>query len=174
MTSIIQTSVSDTMPKGYPGFTAGVAKETTATNSEASLNIPMGVVVVQNGSYLTDRQAAKSPTASGDVVLGISAWNPYSTDELDTTTEGIKPGRPFRVVQNGRVLVKPETAVVRGARAFFRITANGPLTQLGAIRADADTANAVELKGSYFEESGAANSLVWLRIDDAANRAVQS
>lgn len=174
MTSIIQTSVSDTMPKGYAGFTAGVAKETTATNSESSLNIPLGVVVVGNAAHLTDRQAVKLPTASGDVVRGITAWNPYSTDEIDATTEGIKPGRTMRLVQNGRVLVKPETAVVKDARAFFRITANGPLTQLGAIRADADTANAVELKGSYFEESGAAGSLVWLRVDDVANRAVQS
>lgn len=172
--SIIQTAVSDTMPAGFPGMTAQVSKETTAYNSEASLTIPMGVVVVQNNAYLTDRQAAKSPTDAGDVVLGIVAFNPATTNELDATTDGYKPGRPFLVVQSGRVLVKPETAVVKGARAFFRITANGPLTQLGAIRADADTANAVELMGSYFESSATANSLVWLRIDDTANRAVQS
>ena len=175
MTSIIQTSVSDTMPKGYPGFTSGSApKETAAFNSEASATIPMGVVVVQNGSYLTNRQAAKLPTASGDVVLGISAWSNHTTADISEATDGINPGRPFRVLQDGRVLVKPETAVVRGARPFFRITANGPLTQLGALRANADSGNAVELKGAYFEESAGANELVWLRVDDVANRAVQT
>lgn len=176
MPSILQTTVPDTMAKGRPGQTAGVNREMTAINTEASTPIPFGVVVVQNSdaAYLTNTQAAKLPTASGDVVMGVAAFDPVSTADLDTTTEGLNPGVSFRVVHGGRVLVKSETAVVKGARPFFRITASGGNTQLGAIRANADSGNAVELKGAYFHESGSAGSLVWMEIDATANRATQA
>lgn len=174
--SLIQTSVSATMPKGFAGFATDISSESSCINTEASAAIPFGVVVVGNtaSAQLTNPQGVKLPTASGDVVIGITAWAPVTSNDIDTTNDGLRPGRMMRVVGAGRVLVKVENAVVKDARPFFRITANGGNTQLGAIRADADSANAVELKGAYFEESGAAGSLVWLRVNAVANRAVQS
>lgn len=173
MSALIQTSVGTNLPRGYAGFTRGDGMDDSVRNTESTLTIPFGVVVVQNAALPTDRQAAKLPTAAANVVLGISRWDHVVTDELDIVTDGYKPGLLMRVRKSGSVLVQVENAVTKGARPFFRITASGPNTQLGKLRSDADGGNATELKGAYFEESGTSGALVWVRLDEVANRAVQ-
>lgn len=173
----VQTTVDNVMPRGFPGFKRSDTRTMTALNSEATAEIPFGCGVVQNkaAGLLSERQPALLPTATTDTFLGVVVRDDVSENYLGATLAGPKPGTPMIVAYDGEVLVRVESAVVKGARAFMRYAANGAgKTQLGIFRADADTTTAVEVKGAYFRESGAAGSLVWLRLDDAATRATQS
>lgn len=173
----LQYAVDDVMPRGFPGTKRSDTRTMTAVNSEATAEIPFGCGVVQNkaAGLLGDRQAALLPSGATDTFLGVVCRSDVSERFLGTTQAGPAVGMPMVVAYDGEVLVRVESAVVKGARAFMRYAANGAgKTQLGAFRADADTTTAVEVKGAYFRESGAAGSLVWLRLDDAATRATQS
>lgn len=169
-----QSVVNDNMQKGFVGHVRHRIRDCTGINTEASAQIPVGVVVVQNkaGGFVSVPQAAKLPTASGDTVLGIREFEHRAPEDVGTT--GILPQRTFPILQSGEILVVAETTITKGQRAFFRITANGGLTQLGALRGDADSGNAVELKGAYFKDGGTAGTKLWLRLDDVANRATQA
>lgn len=169
----VQTSVSDTMARGFPGTTRSDTRYMTAISTEASAEIPFGVGVVEDkaAGYLTNRQAAKMPTGATDTFLGVAKRGDFGEAFLGATVSGPKPGVPFNVAYDGEVQVQVESAVVKGARAFMRFASGAGGTQLGIFRADADTATAVELKGCQFMESGTAGSLVWMRVDAAATRA---
>lgn len=175
-----QIAVSDVMPRGFAGSPRADNSTMTCINSDA-VEIPFGCAVVQNNAsdLLTARQAAKLPTAATDIILGI-VQRPHEVDTfLGATLAGPAVGSPMVVCYDGEVLVRVESAVVKGGRAFVRITANGTgKLQLGVFRADADTASSVDtavaVKGAFFRESGIAGSLVYVRFNDAANRSAQS
>lgn len=171
---MFQTIVNNMMDKGFVGHTRHNIRDCTGVNTEATAEIPTGVVVVQNkaAGYANAPQAVKLPTAATDTVMGIRMFMHHAPEELGET--GIKPKRTFPILQSGEILVVFETAMTKGQRVFFRITANGANTQLGALRGDADGGNAVELKGSYLKDGGPAGTKLWLRIDDVANRATQA
>lgn len=175
-----QISVPDVMPRGFAGGERADNRTMTCINTDA-VEIPYGCAVVQNNAnpQLGSRQAAKLPTAATDVFLGIVQRSHDVSTFLGVSQTGPAPGSPMVVCYDGEVLVRVESAVVKGKRPFVRITANGTgKTQLGVFRADADEAStvatAVEVKGAEFRESGAAGSLVYVRFNDMANRAAQS
>jgi len=176
--SLYQYSVPTQMDTGQPGTIRVEEKYTSVVNTEVSAQMPFGIVVVQDKSstYLADPQGCVLPTAAADTVLGIIGRSDLPDTWLGTT--GVLPTYPVHVVQAGEVLVRTESAVVKGARAYCRILAYGSNTQLGSIRGDVDNNGSADtafvLKGSYFMHSAAAGALVWLRFDDAANRAAQS
>lgn len=177
----VQTTVTNEMPRGFPGTKRSDTQTMTAVNTEATAEIPFGCGVVQNkaSQYLGDRQAALLPTAATDTFLGVVCREDVSENFLGAAQVGPGPNMPMVVGYDGEVLVRVESAVVKGNRAFMRFAANGAgKTQLGIFRADADNpgsgATAVELKGSEFRESGAAGSLVWVRFHDMATRATQA
>lgn len=175
-----QISVTDVPVRGFAGNARADNRTMTCINT-GTVEIPFGCAVIQDAAsgQLANRQAAKLPSAATDVILGI-VERPHEVDTfLGTTLSGPAPGSPMVVCYDGEVLVRVESAVVKGKRPFVRITANGTgKLQLGAFRADADeassTATAVEVKGAEFRESGAAGSLVYVRFSDMANRAAQS
>lgn len=172
----IQTSVSDTMPRGFAGTKRSDTRYLSAVSTEASAEIPFGCGVVMDkaAGQLTNRQAVKLPTAATDTFVGVAIRGHMADTLMGTTISGPKPGVGFNVAFDGEVLVKVESAVVKGNRAFMRFATGAGGSQLGIFRADADTNTAVELKGAEFMESGAANSFVWLRIHDMAVRASQA
>ncbi len=177
----VQTTVSDQMPRGFAGSKRSDTRTRTALNSEATAEIPFGCGVVQNkaSGVLTARLPALLPTAAAGTFIGVVIRDDVAETYLGATQAGPKAGQPMLLGYDGEVLVRVESAVVKGARPFMRFTANGTgKLQLGIFRADADevssVATAVEVKGAYFQESGTAGSLVWMRLDDTANRASQS
>lgn len=175
-----QITVSDLPARGFAGQPRADNRTMTCINT-GTVEIPFGCAVVQDAAagQLSNRQAAKLPSATGDVILGI-VERPHEVDTfLGATLSGPAPGSPMVVCYDGEVLVRVESAVVKGARPFVRITANGAgKSQLGAFRADNDavsgTGTAVEVKGAEFRESMTAGGLVYVRFSDMANRAAQS
>lgn len=170
-----QTTVSTTMEPGFPGTQRSSTNYMTCINTDTA-EIPFGVGVVMDkaAGQLTNRQAAKLPTAAADTFLGVARRSRLTTLQVGTTNSGPKAGVVFNVAYDGELLVKVESAVVKGGRAFMRFAAGAGGTQLGIFRADADTATAVELRGCEFMHSGTAGSLVWMRINDMATRATQT
>lgn len=171
----VQTSVADVMPRGFPGTKRSDTRYMTCISTESTAEIPFGLGVVGDSAsgQLANRQAAKLPTSATDMFLGVGLRNHHSDTALGATVSGPKPGRDFEVAYDGEVLVKVESAVVKDGRAFMRFADGAGGTQKGVFRANADTNTAVELKGCYFMESGAAGSLVWMRVDAAATRATR-
>lgn len=168
----IQTSVTDVMPRGFPGTIRSDTRTMTVINV-GTAEIPFGVGVVQavGTANLPNRQAATLPSGATNIFLGVAIRDFVPDTSLGTTLSGPKANQPVLLGYDGEVLVRVETAVVKGGTAFMRFATSANGTQLGAFRADADTNTAVALLGCSFRESAAAGSLVWMRIDDAATRA---
>lgn len=132
-------------------------------------------VPVKTGTLLTAdrtagkvRNAAKLPAAAAE----ITRPGAFGVVRLDGTRE-IPVGatfdwpalRPTPVVRSGRLWVLAESDVARWTHPFVRFAANGPLTNLGGFRADADGANAAVLTHAIFLTDAAAGELVLLEID---------
>src|SRR6266851_687765 len=129
-----------------------------------SSKIPFGVMVARQGSQ---QNQCKLPSSSTDEMLGLSmlahVYDPSPNGTLNQVNSigvapgpGVKQAQGLSILRRGRIWVFVETdvAIVAGAKAFVRVTQNGAgKLQLGALRADADTANAVAIKGRFFTAS---------------------
>jgi hypothetical protein len=69
------------------------------------------------------------------------------------------------VLRKGRIWAKCENAFTHTDSVYVRITASSPNLQLGQIRTDADTSNAVLLSGVKILNSGSAGQLALLEVD---------
>ena len=63
----------------------------------------------------------------------------------------------------GFVYMRVEDTVVAGGDVFVRFTAGGG-EELGRVRSDADTADAVAVPGCEFADAGGAGTLVRVRV----------
>ena len=103
-------------------------------------------------------------TASDDDFVGIAVRKHTQTNVYNATTAtDYAIGASVPVCNLGYIVVEAESDVVKGANIFIRY-AEGTGTVLGAIRADADTATAVEVPGVVFAESASAGELVRVAI----------
>lgn len=133
----------------------------TAVNGESSAALPFGVGVAQG----TADNECKLPAATGFKFKGIT----LHTHRVDTATlagaGAIAAGESGPLITQGEVWVPVEGAVTAGNQAFCRFSANGGNTQLGAFRADADTAHADAVAGSVFRTSTTGAGLALLAIN---------
>lgn len=102
-------------------------------------------------------------TLVGDAFAGIvrrdlTNTNKYNTNESNVYDSVTNLDVPF--INLGYIVVTVESAVVKGGSAFIRYGAGAGGTVLGAIRADADTATAVEVPTLKFAESADTGDLV--------------
>jgi hypothetical protein len=131
-------------------------------------NIPAGVIIqLDTAQVVGDGPLpGKMADAAGDQVLGVTL---LEQEYVEFTQPGIAVYPPYRamsVVKRGSLLVPVETNVLPTDIPCFRVTANGALTQLGALRAGTDSGNAVALTGvARFKEAALAGALVELAIN---------
>ena len=144
-----QTSYSRDPAVGLPGEIAN------ARLSDITTHIAEGAVVA--GLYViagTTENEAKVPAAAFTTTgLGIAHYS--DTVESSSDVQTYADNSSVGVVRKGCVIVayEPDTAPTPNTPAYARHTANGAgkLT-LGAIRANADTANASVIPGGMFRQ----------------------
>lgn len=169
-----QTSYSINIPAvSYPGQIADASYFRDVISALAvAAAVPYGVCVVQdtaNGAGF-DNLAAKVPSTTGSITTAGQAYGIVLADQGRAQDPSVVlPTYPINsalpVLRSGRVWVNSETAVADGGGVFVRYAANGGLTQLGAIRADADTAHAAALPNSVFRGAYAAAGYVVAEIN---------
>jgi hypothetical protein len=112
----------------------------------AAAQINFGTFVTKSTSPAAGVDQTANPSATGDVTArphGIAMY-----DETVRNGFGYELNRPVKIMRRGLVWVVAETdvAIVDGAQAFIRFTANGAgKLVVGAFRADVDGGNAVAL-----------------------------
>ncbi len=141
-----QTTYNLEPPVGRHGqeYDAGFNDHISAIATE---DIPMGSIVCRvNG----DPSKCKLPASAGDVtgagsVLGIAVYD-GTLPQADAATVPIyKSGSRVQILHVGRIRILFENNVAGGAALFVRFQGTGTK---GAIRSDADTANAAALTGA--------------------------
>ena len=112
---------------------------TTGVNQSTSLRA--GIVVVQGG---TNDRGIIRPAGTGGIVAGVVMWQ-ENVDNQALAGEEVWPvNSAVPLVETGDVVCYGEVAMAKDDPVFFRHTAAGAEV-LGAIRNDADTADADEI-----------------------------
>lgn len=162
---MVQTSIQSALDQGIPG---GIARSapTGIDSVFATEAMPAGVVAVQATATVdSDNRSAELPSGGAGIPLGILVHSHSEAALADTDGVVYGANRVASVMRQGEIFVEVEDAVTAGGSVFYRHTANGPLTQLGAIRSDADTANAAQLAGARFKSSASAGGLAIVEVN---------
>lgn len=157
-----QTTYLQAAAVGTPGYLADTDDVVTASyyNGTAG-DLPVGVGVVEDGAV---SGKAISPTDNAHKFAGVT-FNTYGRDPNGLTTGSYKTGDQVPVLQRGKIFVSPEQAVTPADPVYMRFAVNGGLNVLGAFRKDADTANAVLVKGAKWLVGAGAGGVATLMFD---------
>lgn len=168
-----QTSYVTSIAVAFAGLIDSMFNPTEVTSktvaSGVSTGIPEGVVVVRSGADDTSALPAASTDITGAPFQGIAARitakQPNSgTAVTDGGTVMYMAKDQFPCLRAGVIWVSSEVAVSYNDNAFARYSANGGLTQLGALRNDADTSHAAQIPNAKFIDTIAAAGLARVRI----------
>lgn len=129
-------------------------------NDEGS-DIPAGILVTHKAEGTIDLVDSGTDKLAG-AVLNTFARNP---DDL-TGTAAITAGDTCNVLSEGAVWLLGEEAMAIGDAVYVRHAAGAGGSQLGAVRNDADTASARQVKGARVlkASTGAGPVLVYLSV----------
>lgn len=159
MSTFVQSSVSQYANARYAGQidTLQVNNVTDAILDTAVAGFGVPLARTATG--------VKPFTLVGDAFVGISVRKHTQTNAYNATTAtDYAIGASVPVCNMGYIVVTAESDVVKGGNIFIRYGAGAGGTVLGAIRADADTATAVEVPGVIFAESASAGELVRVAV----------
>jgi hypothetical protein len=149
---VLQPKAGVSSPRAVSSTGAG----TLAIASRSGI-LPFGVAVALDVTRFdsNDPQTlpVRLPNASTDKILGIVRFTQFFESYGAS------------VAKKGHFWVSPEVAVTAGDPVYARHTANGGLTQLGALRNDADTSNAIQLAGCRFLSSALAGGFAVVELN---------
>ena len=148
------------MQPAFAGMKAESVEDTVRSYVNEGAAAPFGVVFVQGSSD----EAAALPSAASQFALGVAHHTHAYAHQGLAGDLGIDTQCMANVMRKGTVWVKVETAVAPGDPAFYRHTAPG-VEQLGALRNDADVANADALGDSKFLTTAGAGELALLEVN---------
>ncbi len=153
------TSYPTTMTSGFAGQIADEAPRYIASAiCKETSPCPFGLGVKKG----TNEDEALLPTATGDVLIGISVHR-HDVNTIGSsawaTAAGIPVGDRFDLLKEGVVYVKVEEAVVQGDKAYVRFASGAGGTQLGSWRKSADTATARAVNGAYYLKGAASGGI---------------
>jgi len=123
--------------------------------------VPFGVGVARG----SEDNLARLPSDSGDTLLGITVLDQTEVNQLTTGTHEYDGDDVMSILRKGRIYVVPEDAVTVDGDVYVRVTASGANTQLGAIRSDNDSGNAIQLTGAVFQDSAGAGEFAIVEIN---------
>jgi hypothetical protein len=153
--------------KAGTAFTLTVGANLAAAAVQANVArsfIGFGLALVQGNGPGGD-QSAFLPAGAGGTFIGMAARVHSGTDTLDRDhLDSYSPGAMMAVVEDGPMYARVEVAVTKGDDVFFRHTANGALTTLGAWRNDDDGGNADQATACKFRTSASAGGIAEIEI----------
>lgn len=160
-----QTSYSIDQAAAFDGELYDISGANDILSGVAEESIVAGVFVAKG----TAEKQVKLPAAAGDVSNPVNRRGFVVRDEAQEADANgeltYESGKVLSVLRQGRIWLPCEDAFSESDSVFVRIIASSPNFQLGAIRTDADTSNAVQLEGAKFLNSGAAGALALVQVD---------
>ena len=147
-------------PVGFHGqeYDLGTADAGDHWSAVATEDIPFGSVVVRVGG---DPGRCKLPATAAEIttagsVLGIALFDSTLPHLSSDTVAGYKSGNRVCILRVGRIRIRFENTVADLAPIYVRFAGTGTR---GAIRSDADTANAALLASSIAFRGATAGNL---------------
>lgn len=159
----MQTSYSNQPTVGIAGSLRNGVPHKITTHYAEGTTVVGGLAVIAG----TAEQQAKVPTAAFTVAfLGVVLHQPERVSQAYAANEQISVAREGVIV----VAYEPDTAPTPNTQAYARHTANGAgkLT-LGALRANADAANASAIPGGMWRRVFASDGLAELELAGTVN-----
>lgn len=146
----MQTSYAINPVAGNNGqISSGRMSDVITCVTEGTL-VKAGLFLVAGATAESAKAPAASWASTPQTMRGICILDPARVDPTSYVA-----GETISVLRKGTIWVtfEPDTTPAVDSPVFARITANGAgkLT-LGAIRANADTANAIQVTGAYFRQ----------------------
>lgn len=142
---IVQTTFAIDYTVGTPGQLADVANN-TQNSKLAAATVPFGTFVSRRASPADAVSQCGNPAATADVTargIGIA----LKSEVEGSAGVGYVANDGVDILTKGKCYVNVEGVVTDGQDLFVRFAAGAGGSQLGAFRADADTASAVALPG---------------------------
>jgi len=170
----IQTGFSYSYDKAFAGMLWGIGLRELITGVSTTA-IPFGRAVVFDSAQTQPhegRKPVKLPSASGDRIVGIARHvhtepagvrTPIAQTNQNETSEYL-PKSAISIVEQGKIYVEVEEAVVPGDPVFVRFAAGTGGTKLGVFRNDADTSTAVAVPKAEFVTGTSASGLAVIHI----------
>lgn len=139
--SAVQTSYNINPVAAYPGMVANNMLGKYAETRFAAAQVNFGTFVVQRAAPADGVDQGANPAATADVTARLRGVAVH--DETTRNGYGYELNRPMKLLRKGFIWVVADGAIAQDTVPFIRFAA-GTGTQLGAVRADADTATAVQ------------------------------
>lgn len=171
-----QTSYGVNFTAAFAGMAGDepAARVESFRNDDAS-SIPAGIFMAQG---TTDQSAILLTAASGaggkiaGVVLNTFARNPGDADNTLSGTAAYTPDSSVPLVTEGTIWCVSESAFALGDDVYVRHTANGGLTQKGAVTSGAGvTTGCRKLTGAHVVYASTAAGIVLLKVNVSVDRA---
>ncbi len=161
---MVQTTYSTMLSNPRPGVPADLSDFKDYISGIASALLPFGVLAVED---LTAPGKFKLPTSAADLLKNpaVVVATHAVESRRDSAPASYAAGDLANLMKVGRIWVFPEQNVVDGDPVYVRGIANGGLTQLGAFRKDADSANAFLLAGAKWRDTVTTGAGVVARIE---------
>lgn len=159
-----QTSYSLALANGYEGLANIEAQGARTGRNNTGSEVPYGRAVVFDAGAGTSDIAFKLPSAPGDKILGVLAYDHAHEPQVT----GLPDDALGSIVHQGKVFMLTEQAVTPADPVFVRYDiagATGTSPALGKVRKDADTSKAVAATNMQFMTSAAAGALVEVLIN---------
>ena len=132
-TVVLTNKISgDTTPvTGTGGTGYGVA----SVAPTIAANIGFGLIVSKGASVVESLQTCKLPDAAGNALAGVSMSDKSvpAIGGFGNNTTVYQSGAVVGVLEDGKVCLVAESAIAMADTLYFRHTANGALTTLGAV-----------------------------------------
>ena len=161
LSQTVQSSVGLYAGKRYEGQIDTLQVNNVSDAILETANVGMGLAVAAGSADgIVKPFNAIDASFGGVTVRRHTLVNAYSS----TDAPAYETGHSLAMLNMGYIVVKAESAVVKGNNAFIRYVAGAGGTVLGSFRADVDTASAVEVAGLVYAESADAGDMVRLAI----------
>jgi hypothetical protein len=136
----------------------------TILSRVAEANLPAGRVVTRTDATTT--RGCVLPDATGEITdgdcLGITIFD--SNKPYVSATHEYEQYDAVPVLRSGQIWMMAEDACTEGNAVFVRFVAGGS-EELGRVRSDADTADAVALPNAIFRSSAGAGELIKVELN---------
>lgn len=166
-----QTSIEATgQPPARAGQLADMGEDNeiySGFSAEPTATIPFGVAVARSASGPGRQFTNLAAGTTGVAGITVYSYNhqPGTTGDLDSSGN-LKPGSQLDILDEGRVYVIVEEAVLPEDRPHVRVAASGANTTIGGFRKSADGANSVDItRQGKFLTAAPAGGLAVLEVD---------
>lgn len=164
VTGFTVESTIDGPPGDFAYASSGAGTLTLSVLQVHDQTVPFGVMVCRDDTH-PNKQAVRLPRASADVTSGRGLGIVLADFARVANGQAFVANTMIPVLEQGKVFVTVEEAVLKGDDVFVRFASGSGGSQLGAFRKSADSASAVALPRATFETDAAIGGLAVVKLN---------